>query len=169
MGLYVDHSTTKSTLYMKYFLTKDLDGGPYYESFAYTIIVRTLLYLDDIIVLTLITVWAKLQGSPFVPNVIMNQASSWLAGTCLERTVRDWLSLQPVIWILTRILMRIFLGSTITKSTMTLFVWKSELDLWSMLLDALCYGIPRFNQRQLLSLFSQRCLLFQIVSDISFS
>ena len=47
MGLYVDHSTTKSTLYMKYFLTKDLDGGPYYESFAYTIIVRTLLYLDE--------------------------------------------------------------------------------------------------------------------------
>ena len=122
----------------------------------------------DIIVLKFLTVWAKLQGSHSAPNVLMKQASSLLDGPCLERAIRDWLSLQHVIWILKRILMWIFLGSIITKSTMISFVCEVELDLWSMFLDSLCYGSLSFNHRQLRELCSQRRLLLHLVAKISF-
>ena len=46
MGLDVDHSTPKSTLYSKAPLTKDVDGDPCSESFTYASIVGMLLYLS---------------------------------------------------------------------------------------------------------------------------
>ena len=45
IGLHPEHSTPKSTPYLKARLTKDLNGDPCSESFAYSSIVGMLLYL----------------------------------------------------------------------------------------------------------------------------
>ena len=45
MGLYVDHGTPNSTPCMKAPLTKELDGDPCSESFAYASIIGIMLYL----------------------------------------------------------------------------------------------------------------------------
>ena len=45
MGLDVDHSNPNSTSCMNAPLTKDLDGDPCSESFAYASIVEILLYM----------------------------------------------------------------------------------------------------------------------------
>ena len=157
-----------STPCVKAPLTKDLDGDPYSEYFSYASIVGMLLYLTrhsrTDISYSLIQV-ARFTLCPKRSHEAGLKLIFWY----LFETHNKGLIITPtVIWIFTRILMQIFLVSTITKSTMIPFVCESELALWSMFLDALCYGSPSFNQRQIRALFSQMWLLLQIVVEISF-